>query len=236
MEARVADIPIPFARTLRPELDALGPDLVFGYSAYIDIPMLSLGGKISAGSVDVVFYGDGREVARLSVVIAEQALGHTEGILRDRALKRDFINKTVRRPLHSLDGCQAPSALPADWPLSPSLSTKTDRTSANEYGSVVIEFLKAETKQEGFVLDMGAGLRKTPYPNVVNMDIYDYPSTDLLGIGEDLPFYDNVFDEYFVAPLPCIGAAGIIKVINAALSRNESGRRVRGRLSRRSSS
>ena len=46
----------------------------------------------------------------------------------------------------------------------------------------------------GLVLDCGAGRRDLYYPNVVNFEIVDYDSTDVLGVGEQLPFLDNTFD------------------------------------------
>ncbi len=47
---------------------------------------------------------------------------------------------------------------------------------------------------DGLVLYAGAGFRKTYLSNVVNFEIAPYPSTDVLGVGEELPFRDNSFD------------------------------------------
>jgi SAM-dependent methyltransferase len=38
------------------------------------------------------------------------------------------------------------------------------------------------------------GSRALEYPNVVNYEIVDYPSTDVLGVNERLPFADETFD------------------------------------------
>lgn len=46
----------------------------------------------------------------------------------------------------------------------------------------------------GLVLDAGAGSRPVYLDNVVNFEIVDYPSTDILGVGEELPFKDGTFD------------------------------------------
>ncbi len=48
--------------------------------------------------------------------------------------------------------------------------------------------------EDGLVLDCGAGSRDIYYSNVVNLEIADYPSTDVRGVGEALPFRDNSFD------------------------------------------
>lgn len=44
------------------------------------------------------------------------------------------------------------------------------------------------------VLDCGAGYRNVYYSNVVNLEIVDYSTTDVVGVGEELPFKDNSFD------------------------------------------
>lgn len=41
---------------------------------------------------------------------------------------------------------------------------------------------------------MGAGLRFTYASNIVNLEIYPCISTDVISIGEKLPFDDNQFD------------------------------------------
>jgi len=46
-------------------------------------------------------------------------------------------------------------------------------------------------------LDCGAGLRSTYHDNVINFEIVDYYSTDVLGVNEKLPFADNSLDGVF---------------------------------------
>ncbi|HVY14149.1 MAG TPA: class I SAM-dependent methyltransferase [Rhodopila sp.] len=46
----------------------------------------------------------------------------------------------------------------------------------------------------GLILDLGAGQRDVYFENVVNFEIIDYDTTDVRGIGEKLPFKDDVFD------------------------------------------
>jgi predicted SAM-dependent methyltransferase len=50
---------------------------------------------------------------------------------------------------------------------------------------------------DGLILDNGCGLRNFYYENVVNFEIVNYPTTDVLGIGEKLPFKSNSFDAVF---------------------------------------
>jgi SAM-dependent methyltransferase len=68
----------------------------------------------------------------------------------------------------------------------------TDAVSANEYDGHGLNLINGCAA--GLVLDCGAGFRNTYYENVVNYEIADYPSTDILGVGEKLPFQDNSFE------------------------------------------
>ena len=64
--------------------------------------------------------------------------------------------------------------------------------SANEYGGPFVAAIRADP--ERLCLDVGAGLRASCFSNVVNVEIYPSASTDVLAVGEDLPFADATFD------------------------------------------
>lgn len=51
--------------------------------------------------------------------------------------------------------------------------------------------------KDGLILDCGAGLPFQNYSNVVNFEIQKFPNTDVVGVGEELPFADNSFDAVF---------------------------------------
>lgn len=81
--------------------------------------------------------------------------------------------------------------------LSPELAklanvVPTNAVSAHEYDEQVREIIVSKPKS--WILDNGAGFRPTYYDNVVNFEIAPYLTTDVLGIGEDLPFKDECFD------------------------------------------
>lgn len=69
---------------------------------------------------------------------------------------------------------------------------ETTAVSSNDYDGFALELISRN--HEGLVLDCGAGSRSVYYENVVNFEIKTYPSTDVLGIGENLPFTDGSFD------------------------------------------
>lgn len=71
----------------------------------------------------------------------------------------------------------------------------TASISANDYDPISLQLI--EQFANGLILDNGCGLRNLYYPNVVNLDIVDYPTTDVISIGEKLPFKSNSFDAVF---------------------------------------
>ncbi len=64
--------------------------------------------------------------------------------------------------------------------------------SANEYGGPFVAAIRAHP--ERLCVDVGAGLRASCFSNVVNVEIHPTASTDVLAVGEDLPFADATFD------------------------------------------
>ncbi|MEH1887482.1 methyltransferase domain-containing protein [Nostoc sp.] len=71
----------------------------------------------------------------------------------------------------------------------------TANISANKYDSVAVNII--EQFKNGLILDNGCGLRDVYHDNIVNFEIVDYPTTDVIGIGEKLPFKSEVFDAVF---------------------------------------
>lgn len=93
----------------------------------------------------------------------------------------------------------------------------TDNISSNSYDGQVLELIKR--LPDGLILDAGAGLRDVYFENVVNFEIKDYLTTDVLGVGEHLPFKDASFDavisiavlEHVRDPFRC--ASEIVRVL-----------------------
>jgi SAM-dependent methyltransferase len=82
--------------------------------------------------------------------------------------------------------------------LTPELRAKfhvedTDRISEFDHAPFVKE-LMAKLGDEALVLDCGAGRRSRGTPNIINLEIVPYPSTDVLATNEQLPFKDDSFD------------------------------------------
>src|SRR4051812_30988075 len=134
--------------------------------------------------------------------IQQEKLKRIEPLLRSdlphvrRGAKYDFLTDTLR----------------AETGIS-----ETDAISAHGYDPYALELIAS--RRDGLVLDCGAGKRPVYYPNVVNFEIVDYDTTDVLGVGEQLPFRDNAFDavlslsvlEHVRDPFAC--AAAIARVL-----------------------
>jgi SAM-dependent methyltransferase len=73
--------------------------------------------------------------------------------------------------------------------------TDTDNVSANPYDEEMMRLIEAY--KDGLILDCGAGRRDVYFENVVNYEIVGYDSTDVVGVGERLPFESNTFDAVF---------------------------------------
>lgn len=68
----------------------------------------------------------------------------------------------------------------------------TENVSSNVYDGVMTNLVHAH--RDGLVLDCGAGRQATYYRNVVNVEVVAYDTTDVLSVGERLPFADDTFD------------------------------------------
>jgi SAM-dependent methyltransferase len=64
--------------------------------------------------------------------------------------------------------------------------------SENGYDAETVALI--ESCADGLILDVGAGFRPVYYSNVVNLEVMDYPTTDVIGVADRLPFKSGAFD------------------------------------------
>lgn len=89
--------------------------------------------------------------------------------------------------------------------------------SENGYDDETVKWI--ERHADGLILDVGAGYRPVYYSNVVNFEMMDYATTDVIGFAHRLPFRDDAFDgvisiavlEHVKDPFRC--AAEIARVL-----------------------
>lgn len=66
-----------------------------------------------------------------------------------------------------------------------------DPVSRHPYSPAALDIIRAHPN--GWILDLGAGGKLTRFENVVQIDIFRYPMTDVVGTADRLPFRDNAF-------------------------------------------
>ncbi|WP_158554759.1 class I SAM-dependent methyltransferase [Methylovirgula sp. 4M-Z18] len=191
----------------------------FGFVRHIvaDVNLLDIdrldGDQLGHQSVSIKL-GVGADVASRDLPITETLLRGLSEQLELRAQTKQWCMSRLRCPV-----CKEPNALQfgdaivfcsscaARFPqsvgtidmLPPELRQKAKLTpathvSSNPYEELALDLIRRITDAGGWVLDCGAGSRPSRMPRVVNLEIERYFSTDVLALGENLPFQDGVFD------------------------------------------
>jgi hypothetical protein len=68
----------------------------------------------------------------------------------------------------------------------------TDNISSWGHDHIATDIIKSHADR--LVLDAGSGFKSTLYENVENLEVVAYPSTEVLSVGEHLPFETGSFD------------------------------------------
>ncbi|HVU22800.1 MAG TPA: class I SAM-dependent methyltransferase [Opitutus sp.] len=133
---------------------------------------------------------------RAAVLLADAGCRACGATFRFTATQLDFLNAAQR------------SAVPAP-----------EATPASTGGYDEVAYAIIASCRDGLILDCGAGQKQRTFPNIINLEIMDYPSTDVRGVNESLPFADATFDAVFSfatlehIPDPFAAAAEIARVL-----------------------
>jgi len=200
---------ISYTHTVRPDVSAAFPDMAFstGFAAVVDIS------NSQSACFDIsVTYGEERILCRPRL---------TDRLIKERERERDLRSAARSWCLKHIlcPHCRNPDAdawdsrnrivcsncgmefrqfnaaidcLADDMRFA--LLPDAETTSANPYDPAALELIHEITQTGGVVLDCGAGSRPARMPNVINLEIVAYRSTDILSAGERLPFKDASFD------------------------------------------
>jgi hypothetical protein len=168
---------------------------------------LALNGPVTEKDFDEVGYLAANPDVKAAVARGEWAsgrahfdvFGKTEGRqqrrsgeiepLRRRKLQR--IQSILRTDMERVGSGGKPNFLTSQLREEAHLAD-TENVSSNAYDSRIIDLIHKH--DSGMLLDCGAGRRDIYYDNVVNYEIVDYDTTDVIGVGEHLPFVDDCFD------------------------------------------
>lgn len=162
---------------------------------------------------------DGRSEAELVFRVASYIFEPAQSFIAQQSGRRAFLQKILQCPACHLAqpqpdsdelvcghcGQRYPQDYPGcDWPgltlingdieQTTRLVNKTDLVSTHVYPPRLLEKIEQQRAAGGWVLDVGAGLRRQTFANLICVEIFDYPSTDVRSTGESLPFADDSFD------------------------------------------
>jgi SAM-dependent methyltransferase len=178
-----------------------------GYlAANADVAAAARDGRVTNGRQHFEAFGksEGRRQSLVSAIeeLRREKIARIEPLLHldmphvRRGTKYDFISEELRRATGISD---------------------TNAVSSNNYDGYGLALI--DEFKDALILDCGAGRRSVYYPNVVNFEIVDYDTTDIIGVGESLPFNDCSFEavisvavlEHVRDPFKC--AAEIVRVL-----------------------
>ena len=211
VEVTLGGVPIYSERHPRSDLQALFPGIYStGIYAVIDLAVHREAIERADRRLDVALTIDGATQYTQSVSVTPEALVRAAAGPAAKARKREFVAAHAACPR-----CGASLPLPAsaasfrcagcgaNFPQQTSalnfVPDATDvpkllATSLFSYSPHEREVIDRVSAAGGMVLDFGAGLRESIEPAVVNLEIADYPTTDVISAGERLPFLDATFD------------------------------------------
>ena len=116
-------------------------------------------------------------------------------IIAAKAGKIARIKKLISRhkPYSIVDNITGPTLCFLDDEIKARYGVEdTDNVSGHRYDPTMLALV--EEYKDGLVLDCGRGKKPFYFENVINYEIVNYDTTDVIGVAEELPFVDNAFD------------------------------------------
>jgi SAM-dependent methyltransferase len=176
------------------------PKISIGFNGWIDIR------TATAGPWFIRYELDGKETEIACNLTADATEAQTFSIVKARKLRR--LRELIRCPfcrtelkdeaesLRCASGHTFPIRLDAFDFLDDDTrervgAVKTENVSGHGYDQTLVELI---SQSRGPILDVGAGNRPTYREDVINVEIVPYPTTDVVGASEYLPFADETFD------------------------------------------
>lgn len=169
------------------ELDLPASDACFDEAAYLlanpDVAQAVRAGQLASGHQHFDLYGRRETPPR--------RMRMTSRIHGAKRIKQRRILPLIRADVQPIISDDTIDCLPAEtrakWNI-----VDTDAVSSHAYCHETMQLV--ERHAGGLVLDAGAGRRPVYFDNVVNYEIVAYDTTDVVGVGEELPFSDSSFD------------------------------------------
>lgn len=133
---------------------------------------------------------------RLSTDLPEGSCLYTDPRLPEfKARKRERLRGILRGGPDQVEHDDVVDCLPAELRERYSIVETDNAAPAYDYDPIGLDLIARNP--DGLLLDCGSGLRRIYRPQVVNLEVIRNATTDVLGVGEELPFKDNSFDAAF---------------------------------------
>lgn len=191
VEFRVGDSILPPSTYARPDLDR---SLACGFALYVNLVDFNLRGLVDSSRFTIQVMANGQSISSISLEIQGISSHDLIKIHEEKLNRRKFVlNNWNGTPTKSRTDISAVYGLPDKWEMESRIDDNPELVCRHHYDSMIYEFLRSSGNEAMFV-EVGAGLRFTPAANVVTVEIYDYPSTDVLAAAESLPFKESAFD------------------------------------------
>ncbi len=185
--ARLNGMDLTVTQVPRPDLGSAGA----GFRAYVDLTAMPTVG--ASMTLEVVNAAPASESLTMAAVYGLAFEVEAAGNARKR--KRAWLESRLQAGQSGEQTCAAMSLLDPASGFSGSLAEKRDGVSAHPYPRELEALLAERGKDPGFMaLDFGAGFKRANRSNVIFHEVFDYPSTDILSLGQKLPFEDACFD------------------------------------------
>ena len=192
---------IPLELHPRPDVEEASPGkTAIGFNGWIDI-------RSAVNGPWRLRYKFRRKVYEIkSTLVADPAEAKIFEIVKARKLQRlrELIRCPFCRTVLADDGDQLRCASGHAFAVQPDFfdmlddetrarvgAVTTENISGHGYDPTLIELIM---QSPGPILDVGAGNRPTYREDVINVEIVPYPTTDVIGASEYLPFADDTFD------------------------------------------
>lgn len=131
----------------------------------------------------------GEDFAKEKLLVTESEIDRLRVVRKDilqkrKKLKAITLTKKIQKgKIFSIDQSRH----------NPALSLKSDKVSTHAYAPKLMSILR-DLPADALVLDVGAGFRFRHHPQIVTLEIFDYPSTDVISFGDNIPFETASFD------------------------------------------
>lgn len=187
-----------------------------GFIIYIDFSKI---GKLENKDIELKLKREDGPVSSINIEIDNSIIPAIPRNTTLKKIKRDWLLKNIVAPrsqahLVKADkdiisfsdgssfkqtGLDSLNLMPPEYGFSGHIIEKSDQVSAHRYSlRLTKELEKMKNLNPDFwALDFGAGLRTSEADHIINMEVFDYPSTDILCVGQELPFPDATFDMVF---------------------------------------